>query len=329
MIMAAGLGTRMKPFSNVRAKPFLPLMGVPVVQFVLDLLTAHGVKNSVINVHSHYQDSLAEIKNLDLGKIVIKTSDESEQLLGGAGGIQKALPLLNADKFFVLNGDLICHVDLEKLAMRHAQLKTTLGVNVTLALCAKNVHGEKYREIQFGSNGLVTGFGNYSNSSPFYVGIAVLERSALDLVPSSGPSDFVNDILRPQIERKKVGAFLVDSDFYDVGSPRNWLNAHVDLIRGLESGRGIAKYLRKRIELKSCRVGEHVWISKRDVFHANTRQWVGPAYWNTWGDESAHCPNFLGPNAVVYGGGINESLPSIQNSIHFGGAGVEVGPSSD
>jgi NDP-sugar pyrophosphorylase family protein len=329
MIMAAGLGTRMKPFSNFRAKPFLPLMGAPVIQFVVDLLVQHDVQNVVVNLHSHYQNSLVELKSIETKNLNLKTSDESQQLLGGAGGIRQALPLLSSEKFFILNGDLICDVNLQKLAMRHAQLKTALGVEMTLALCAKDSNGEKYREIVFDTNGLVTGFGNYSSSAPFYVGVAVMEKSALEFVPPSGPGDFVNDILRPKMERKKVGTFLVDSEFFDVGTPRNWLNAHVDLIHGLESGRQIPKYIRNRIESISCRVAEKVWIAKKDIGRWRAKQWVGPAYWNTLGDESSYCPKFLGPNAVVYGGGIKEDLQSLHNYIYYGGTGMEAGPNSD
>ena len=59
------------------------------------------------------------------------------------------------------------------------------------------------------------------------------------------------------------------------------------------------------------------------------KQWVGPAYWNTMGDESAYCPKFIGPNTVLYGGGVQESLQSLQNYIYYGGTGVDVATNAD
>jgi MurNAc alpha-1-phosphate uridylyltransferase len=105
MVLAAGLGTRMRPFNGHVPKPLVQVGGKPLVDYVLDRLADAGVERAVINVH-HLADQierhLAQRKNPE---IVI--SDERSELLGTAGGVIKALPELGAAPFFHVNSDTI------------------------------------------------------------------------------------------------------------------------------------------------------------------------------------------------------------------------------
>ncbi len=103
MILAAGLGTRMRPLTLTRPKPLLPLGGKPIIDHILDRLAAAGVEEVVVNLH--YLAPLLRNHLSHRHRPHIHFSDETELLLDTGGGIRKALPLLGPDPFFVLNGD--------------------------------------------------------------------------------------------------------------------------------------------------------------------------------------------------------------------------------
>jgi MurNAc alpha-1-phosphate uridylyltransferase len=104
MLLAAGLGTRMKPLTDTKPKPLIEVGGRTLVDRVLDKLVTQGVTRAVVNVH-HFADQMTAhlSKRKDI-EIVI--SDERALLLETGGGVIKALPLLGDDPFFVVNTDV-------------------------------------------------------------------------------------------------------------------------------------------------------------------------------------------------------------------------------
>jgi N-acetyl-alpha-D-muramate 1-phosphate uridylyltransferase len=104
MILAAGLGTRMRPLTLTRPKPLIDVAGRPLIDHILDLLGEAGVKTAVVNVHY-----LADLLEHHLGgrrqapHVIV--SDERAALLDSGGGVKKALPHLGDAPFYVLNSD--------------------------------------------------------------------------------------------------------------------------------------------------------------------------------------------------------------------------------
>jgi MurNAc alpha-1-phosphate uridylyltransferase len=104
MVMAAGLGKRMRPLTATRPKPLVEVAGKALIDHSLDRLRAAGVAKAVVNVH-YLADALeAHLKNRVQG-IEIIVSDERKQLLETGGGLVRALPLIDADTFLVVNAD--------------------------------------------------------------------------------------------------------------------------------------------------------------------------------------------------------------------------------
>lgn len=104
MVLAAGLGKRMRPLTATRPKPLVEVAGRTLIDHSIDRLRAAGVKKAVVNVH-YLPDALeAHMKNRVEG-IEIAISDERELLLETGGGLVKALPLIDADPFLVVNSD--------------------------------------------------------------------------------------------------------------------------------------------------------------------------------------------------------------------------------
>lgn len=102
MILAAGLGLRMRPLTETVPKPLVKLAGKPLINYALDRLKGAGVEQVVVNVHwlPEQVEEWAQTQDAD-----ILVSDERDVLLETGGGVAKALPLLGQEPFFVLNSD--------------------------------------------------------------------------------------------------------------------------------------------------------------------------------------------------------------------------------
>lgn len=119
MVLAAGLGMRMRPLTDTRPKPLIEIAGKTLLDRSLDALREAGVKKAVVNVH-YLGGQIADHVRSRAGP-AITISDESGRLLDSAGGIVRALPELGGDPFFVLNADTFWidreGSDLERLAL--------------------------------------------------------------------------------------------------------------------------------------------------------------------------------------------------------------------
>ncbi len=104
MVMAAGLGKRMRPLTATRPKPLVEVAGAPLIDHVLAKLKSAGVERAVVNLH-YLADALdAHLKRHDQG-LEIAISDERAKLLETGGGLVKALPLIGSDPFVQVNSD--------------------------------------------------------------------------------------------------------------------------------------------------------------------------------------------------------------------------------
>jgi MurNAc alpha-1-phosphate uridylyltransferase len=105
MVLAAGLGTRMRPLTDSMPKPLVRLSGKPLIDHVLDRLDEAGVERAVVNVHHMAEQMLEHLAQRNRPQIVI--SDERRLLLGTGGGVKKALLEFGDSHFFHVNSDTI------------------------------------------------------------------------------------------------------------------------------------------------------------------------------------------------------------------------------
>lgn len=103
MMLAAGLGTRMRPITNDKPKPLVRVFGKTLIDHGLNALSHAAVSNTVVNVHYFPDQMEKHLKDRVSPKITI--SDESDELLNSGGGIAKAMPLLGDKPFFLMNAD--------------------------------------------------------------------------------------------------------------------------------------------------------------------------------------------------------------------------------
>jgi MurNAc alpha-1-phosphate uridylyltransferase len=105
MVLAAGLGTRMRPLTDTRPKPLVEVMGKALLDHMLDRLADAGVETAVVNIHYLGEQIERHVAARKKPRVII--SDERGQILGTGGGVVKALPQLGAAPFFHVNSDSI------------------------------------------------------------------------------------------------------------------------------------------------------------------------------------------------------------------------------
>jgi len=326
MVMAAGLGTRLRPFTEHLPKPLLPLMGVPMIQFAIDGLVASGLAfEKIVLNHSHLSERFIEtMPSLAWGGLDHELSDESRLLLGSGGGVRRAADLLGSDRpFLLMNADVLGAVDLPRLLDSHLKLRAAHGTALTLAIHPCSPGEGDYREIlcrwagQSGDLGRVVGTGRKSRGVPFYTGVAIIEPEILMHLPAGRELEFVPAILEPAIQAGKVGAFRSEGLWYDIGSPALWLGTHLDLISRLESGQ-LPVAWRRRIELSSRRVAEGIWVSRRTPESSLGRIQINPrTYFDIISVSGDIRGGELGPDAVSYG--LLPEGTSLSHGVHWRG----------
>src|SRR5438270_6141461 len=105
MVLAAGLGVRMRPLTDNIPKPLVRVAGKPLLDYALDRLADAGVSDAVVNVHYLAEQIISHVAARTRPHVII--SDEREQVLGTGGGVVKALPVLGSEPFFHVNSDTL------------------------------------------------------------------------------------------------------------------------------------------------------------------------------------------------------------------------------
>lgn len=238
LVLTAGLGTRLRPLTLVRAKPAIPLAGTPMIRRTVGALVAAGVTNITCNLHYLPQSVTAVLGDgSDLGARV-RYSWELPTILGSAGGPRRALDIIGADTFFLLNGDTLTDASLPDIATAHQ----ASGALVTLAL-VPNTEPEKYGGIILNSKQCMTGSakaGAGAAGSYHFIGVQVAHRDVFAPLSPTQPSASVGEVYNRLITEHpgSIRGVVVDARFWDIGTVADyWRTSFAlaepgDVIRG-------------------------------------------------------------------------------------------------
>jgi NDP-sugar pyrophosphorylase family protein len=229
MVLTAGFGTRLGPLSEVRAKPALPVAGVPLAGRILRWLAAGGVRSAVLNLHHRPATITAAIGDGGAFGVQVRYSWE-RTILGSAGGPARALPLLDAERFFLVNGDTLTNLDLAALAARH--LETRAGVTMAVVANPDPLH---YGGVLMNDDGRVTGFSapGSGNRGWHFIGVQAAESAVFAGLNPDEPSETISRVYRDAIARDpgSVRAFISDAGFSDIGTAADYLETCLALAR--------------------------------------------------------------------------------------------------
>jgi len=231
MVLAAGVGTRMRPLTLFRAKPVLPVLNRPLLHWTLDCLARNGITEAVVNLH-HLPETVTEAIGDGSAFGVKVTYSRERSILGTGGGPRKVRPLLGDDPILLVNGDVLFDFDLRKLIARHR----ASGACATLAL-KPNPDVETYPPVITAPDGSVRwlpGFGRRRRGvASLFTGIHVMDPQLLDRL-SAGPADSVRDLYAPLLaEGGRILGVRVAGRWLDLGRPSLYLEAQLrELSRG-------------------------------------------------------------------------------------------------
>lgn len=228
LVLTAGLGTRLWPLTVLRAKPAVPVAGQPLVRRILAWLAAQGLRDVVLNLHHRPETITAVVGDgSDLG-LRVRYSWE-QPLLGSAGGPRRALPLLGAERFCIVNGDTLTDVTLAAIADAHARS----GALVTMGL-VPNPRPDKYGGVIV-RDGWVAGFTppGASESTYHFIGVQFAEACVFADLPDGEPAQSVSGVYRALLAAREraIAAFVCDAPFHDIGTTADYLRTSLELAR--------------------------------------------------------------------------------------------------
>jgi len=229
LVLAGGEGTRLRPLTLTTPKPVLPLAGRPFLTFMLDWIHGHGVDEAILSL-GFLSDAVHEVLG-DIQSGMRLRYVHEEEPLGTAGPVRLAADEgILADRFLVLNGDVLTDMDLTAEIARHEQT----GAAGTLALIeVEDV--ESYGVVPTEDDGSVIEFREKSPgpapTNRINAGAYVLERSVVDLIPAGRAVSFEREVF-PQMVGNGLYGWAADGYWIDIGTPERYLEATWDLLAG-------------------------------------------------------------------------------------------------
>ena len=237
MILAAGLGTRLRPLTNDRPKALVEVAGKTLLEITLRRLSQFGVREVIVNVH-HFADMVVEyLKQRDNFGMRVEISRE-DVLLDTGGGLKKAGWFFQGDDepFILHNVDVISTIDLHRMAESHRQSKAlaTLAVqdrqtsryllfDLQNRLCGRRAGAEGKAEMVTAAR---------ETKALAFSGIHVISPRLLQWMTEDGVFSIINTYLRLAGSGENVCAFRADEYYWrDLGKPENIAQAAQDLVR--------------------------------------------------------------------------------------------------
>lgn len=229
MVLAAGLGTRLRPLTNTVPKPLLPVANRPILEYTFSLLAGAGIGEVILNTH-HLADRLEEgLRLLDTAGVRVHLSREPK-ILGTAGGPKKARSFFGEGTFLLVNGDFLIDIDLQEVVDFHRRS----GARATMVL-----RGDERGGIFVDSEGLIRQFLEQREAAlpewtrTDFTGIHLLEPEVLKLIPRNTPWE-INLQVYPEMLRRgwTVSGFLHTGYWREAGNPAGYLAANLDVISG-------------------------------------------------------------------------------------------------
>ena len=237
MILAAGLGTRLRPLSLEIPKPVIPVLGRPLCGHAMEFLHEHGAESFLLNLHHGPDTVRRKVAAWAADRFPVEFLFEPE-ILGTGGGIGNAAEYLRGGTFVTANSDAIARFPLGEAVARHR----ASGALATLVLFPDRRN--RYTPVRVRQDGRVSGFGGAAPDGAFegfYTGYQIAEPELLARIPRGRPSCIVRDTLIPLIEEgAPVCAFMSEGVFLDFGSPEDYLRGTLALLteRGGRQGPG-------------------------------------------------------------------------------------------
>ena len=232
MIVAAGLGTRLRPLTDLRAKPALPIRGIPLVTFTLELLAAHGVDEVMINVH-HLAPTLIEAAERGCPAGIRLHFSHERELLDTGGAIRRVRGFLaESDPCLIVGGDMLLDYDLSALVAWHQEADNRVSM-----LLRRDPRASEFGTLGVDADGRVRRIAQRFDlggacDAGVYTWANVVSAEALASLPERQAFSHLDDWIAPQLSAgcSRIRARVASAEaclWEPVGTPAEYLAANL------------------------------------------------------------------------------------------------------
>ena len=231
MVLAAGLGTRLRPITDTVPKPLVRVAGKPMIDYALDALADAGVRRAVVNVHHFAEQMEAHLDRYR--RLEVTISDERERLMNSGGGLAKGLKLLDPGPLFVMNADLFWvgqpphqPANLPRLA---AFFEPALMHMALLCVPLERTTGHNgKKDFQLDGQGRLSRYAD-GDMPLVYAGAIAMHSGLFDDAPKEAFN--LNIYFDRAIERGRLFGLVMDGHWLTVGTPEALIEAEEVLSR--------------------------------------------------------------------------------------------------
>lgn len=242
LILAGGLGTRLRPLTYRWPKPLLPVANRPHLEHIFDLLAAHGVREVVLLTSYMLGAFDAAIRRAAERGLEVEVAVE-DQPLGTAGAVRNAAELVAGETFFVVNGDILTDADLGELVGLHRRRDA-----VATLLLTPVEDPSAFGVVPTDEHGRVLGFiekppRDQAPSNLINAGVYVFEPEVLERIPAGEVFSAERELFPGMVQAgMRMFAFHLGSYWLDIGTPASYLRANLDALDGAfrSAGTGVS-----------------------------------------------------------------------------------------
>lgn len=226
LILAGGVGTRLRPLTCTKPKILLPIVNKPLLDWTLQSLVKHSVKEAILAVNYKAETIIRQYGNEKYG-VKIVYSMETEPL-GTGGPIRKAEELLGkSEPFIVANGDILTDVNYKELMRKHEQNRDAIATIVLFRV----EDPSRYGTVQLTENNRITRFvekpkAKEAPSNLINAGIYVLDPQIFDFIPLGRQVSLEHEVFPKLAEEGKLYGYVFNGLWVDIGKPKDYLKAN-------------------------------------------------------------------------------------------------------
>jgi len=302
LILAAGFGTRLRPYTNHTPKALFPIAGRPLLEKIIFSLADAGCTAVMINTH-HLHHQIEGFVAAAKFPLPVHTRYEP-QILGTGGAIRNVADFWDAQPFMVVNADIVFDIDLKAVYNAHCRNHPP----ATLVLCDKPA----FNSVVIDQTGKVAAFYNPAAGHPrptdrmlTFTGIQVMEPEVLDYIPPGRPYSSIDAFARLLADGKQIQTVIVPPDRWnDLGTPQRYRRAVLD---------GACPEAFARCGIKMRHQSVH---SKKIQGDGSERQWYRL--------QAANCSLIMVDHGIRQASGIQDVDAFIQIGRHLERQGVAV-----
>jgi mannose-1-phosphate guanylyltransferase len=228
LILAGGEGTRLRPLTSTVPKPVVPLVGRPFISFMLEWLRGHGIDEVILSCGFMADGVRAVLGDGSAFGVRLRYVEEPEPL--GTGGALKFAEALLDERFFMLNGDVLCDLDLTAQLRQHEQT----GARATLALVPVD-DPSAYGLVRRNDDLSVRGFvekprPEQIDTNLINAGAYIIEREVLAELAPAGTSISIERDVFPTLVGRGLFGFEAHGYWLDIGTPDRYLRGTFDIL---------------------------------------------------------------------------------------------------